>query len=166
MRDIGLYAVFAALVLAVVVFVTFDEAAIPDHGERPWPEIEVRGLDVPEGERGRPAFRAKTATPRSKGGVITLGGWREGVDLHDVRVDFAPGVVLAGDTGTFVDGRLTVAGRVFIERDGRRCLDADKVTMFANRVEFAGLVVLTPPSGRSTAMNLGLTRNELLQSLR
>jgi hypothetical protein len=166
MKDFGLYAVLAALVFAVAVFITFDEAGVPDHGDSPWPDIEVRGLDVPEGEGGRAAFQAKTATPRSTGGVITLGGWREGVDLRGVRVDLAPGVVLQGDTGTFVDGRLTVSGRVFVRRDGRRCLDADRVAMFDDRVKFAGLVVLHPPSGRSTAMDLGVTRAELLESLR
>ena len=173
LRLLGPYVVFLAIVLALVVAIRHEEARLPNRARVPWPTVRVEGLTfLPSvstpavtGE-GRLGFTAEHAKPRSSGRVITLGGFREGLDLRGVAVELAPGVLLRGSTGSYVAENLSLSGEVFVECDGRRCLDARQVEVRGPRLRFPGLVVIYSTGRRSTAVDLDVSLAELIARLR
>lgn len=165
MRDLVGYAVFVMLVLGLVLWIRPDESRLKTRGDTPSPEVEIEGLTV-AATATRPGFVARRARPGAAGRAITLGGWREGLELSGVSVTLADGVVLQASEGRLRADVLDLSGDVFVERGGDRIMTAGAVSLAVGEFRFHGLVQFSTPRGRSSAIDPVLSTSELLARLR
>ena len=112
-----------------------------------------------------PGFFAKHAKPGASGSV-TIGGWRDRLELRGIRVSLAEGRSLSAETGQYSIGRLSLAGAVRVETEGRLIFEASEVVFDAGRVDLPGVSVFRTPAGRESALNLSLTLAEFVGRLR
>lgn len=164
LRDLGLYGVLLFLLAIAAFGWRSDEAALPQQSSFPWPEVAIRGLSVPA-SAAVPAFTAEHARPEA-GGAVKLGGWHDRLQLTGITVALDSNRSLTAESGEYTAGSLTVIGKVTVEADGKRRLQAARVVFRAGQVQLPGVSVFHTAAGPETAVELTLSAAEFAEKFR
>ena len=158
-RDLGLYGLLIAGVVLIVVTVRPRDADLPRTTGFAWPTVAIEGLSVP-GTKNYPEFVARHAEPGSTRSV-KIGGQHDRLILRGVAVRLTAGQVMTADTGELTAGRLELTGRVRVEG----VLEAARIEFRDGDVRFFGVSVFETVRGRESAVDLTISRRELLRRL-
>lgn len=159
-RDLVLYGLLVVAISLIIVVVRPDDAELPRSSGFAWPTVAIEGLSVP-GTDDYPGFVADRAEPGSSG-PVKLGGYHDRLTLRGVTVSLDSALVMTADTGQLFDGRLELTGRVRVEN----ILEAARIEFRGGQARFAGVSVFQTTSGSEAAVDLAITRQELVRRLR